>query len=71
MLITSGSAKGKIAIDTSQPLNPNNRRSLRLEITDMGRSDKVGVANIGYWDIAVRKGHTYRFSCYLCCTRKN
>lgn len=42
-LLTSGAAKGSITLDRSQPLNPNNPTSLRLDVTAGG--GRVGIAN--------------------------
>jgi len=52
----------RIAIDTANPLNPRNPRSLRWEIA--GRASLV---NEGYWGIAVQRGKRYRFSMYARC----
>lgn len=60
-LITGGGAGGTLALDTGRPLNANNRRALRLEITDVGQRP-VGVSNDGYWGIAVKRGDSYRLS---------
>jgi len=49
----------KMAIDTVNPLNSRNPRSLRWEIA--GRASLV---NEGYWGIAVRSGKRYRFTMY-------
>jgi alpha-N-arabinofuranosidase len=51
-----------MAIDTANPLNPRNPRSLRWEIA--GRASLV---NEGYWGIAVQRGKRYRFSMYARC----
>jgi alpha-N-arabinofuranosidase len=52
----------KMAIDTVNPLNSRNPRSLRWEIA--GRASLV---NEGYWGIAVQRGKRYRFSMYARC----
>jgi alpha-L-arabinofuranosidase len=52
----------KMAIDTANPLNPRNPRSLRWEIA--GRASLV---NEGYWGIAVQSGKRYRFTMYARC----
>jgi alpha-L-arabinofuranosidase len=63
-LVTDGSAKGEIAIDTDNPMCENNPRSLRLKISPDGQG-KVGVANKGYWGIAVAKDAQYDLSVAL------
>ncbi|MGA2060219.1 MAG: alpha-L-arabinofuranosidase C-terminal domain-containing protein [Thermoguttaceae bacterium] len=60
-LVTDGSAKGEMAIDTENPMGENNPRSLRLKIEGGGKG-KVGVSNKGYWGIAVVKGEQYDLS---------
>ena len=58
-LVTSGSANGEMAIDSSKPLNPMNRRCLRLKIAGDGQ---VSLVNTGYWGMAIFKGDSYLFS---------
>ncbi len=67
VLVTSGPAEGRMALDEDRPLNDANRRCLRLEITraDEGR---VGLANSGYWGVAVTKGAQYELSLYARCS---
>jgi alpha-N-arabinofuranosidase len=52
----------KMVIDTANPLNSRNLRSLRLEI-----AGSASLVNEGYWGIAVRRGKRYRFSMYARC----
>jgi alpha-L-arabinofuranosidase len=52
----------KMAIDTANPLNPRNPRSLRWEI-----AGSASLVNEGYWGIAVQRGKRYRFSMYARC----
>jgi len=60
-LVQSGSAKGEILVDTQRPMSEKNRRSLRLNIASGGEG-RVGVANDGYYGIAVQKGASYELS---------
>jgi alpha-L-arabinofuranosidase len=60
-LVQRGSARGEIAIDTQQPLSEKNPHSLRLTVKPGGEG-RVGVANQGYYGIAVRRGASYRLS---------
>src|SRR5271157_3996067 len=46
-LVASRGAKATINLDNSEPLNPHNPTSLRLEITAAGQTP-VGVANNGF-----------------------
>jgi alpha-L-arabinofuranosidase len=52
----------KMAIDTANPLNPRNPRSLRWEI-----AGSASLVNEGYWGIAVQRGKRYRFTMYARC----
>jgi alpha-L-arabinofuranosidase len=52
----------KMAIDTANPLNPRNLRSLRWEI-----AGSASLVNEGYWGIAVQRGKRYRFTMYARC----
>jgi alpha-L-arabinofuranosidase len=52
----------KMAIDTANPLNPRNPRSLRWEI-----AGSASLVNEGYWGIAVQSGKRYRFTMYARC----
>jgi len=60
-LATSGSAKGEMKLDSSRPLNPANRQSLRLHVSEAA-DGAVSVVNEGYWGISVTAGATYHFS---------
>jgi alpha-L-arabinofuranosidase len=52
----------KMAIDTVNPLNSRNPRSLRWEI-----AGSASLVNEGYWGIAVQRGKRYRFTMYARC----
>ncbi len=60
-LETTGSTKGEIAIDDTKPLNPMNRRSLRLKITEAG-DGKACLINEGFWGMNIEKGAQYHFT---------
>lgn len=58
-------ARADIALDESRPLNAGNRRALRLEIASDGAGNgagRAGIANEGYWGMAVRAGELYDLS---------
>jgi alpha-L-arabinofuranosidase len=52
----------RIAIDTANPLNSRNPRSLRWE-----NAGSASLVNEGYWGIAVQRGKRYRFTMYARC----
>jgi len=53
-LVSSWKRNGKMEIDTSRPLNPVNRRSLRLTL-----NGTVTLINEGYWGMAIAQGEHY------------
>jgi len=61
-LVTHGSAKGEMAVDSTQPMSPLNPRSLRL--TASGGPGRVSLVNEGYWGIALKTGAEYRLSLF-------
>jgi len=65
-LVTSGSAKGEMAIDTQQPMSPENPRSLKLKIAEAG-DGRVGAANAGFWGMALKKDAVYDLSFFARC----
>lgn len=60
--IQEGGAQLTMALDRSDPLSPALGVSLKLSVEKTGR--RAGVANAGYWGMAVRPGTTYRGSLY-------
>lgn len=60
-LITQGTARGDMLLDTAQPLNAAHRRSLRIDVTNPV-GGRVAVVNEGYWGMTVRAGKTYQLS---------
>ena len=63
-LVQEGGGRGSIALDAGQPLNAALPVSLRLEVTQLAGNQRVGVANEGFWGMAVRPNTTYRASFY-------
>ena len=61
-LVTSGTATGQIALDTSLPMSPTNQQSLALTMS--GGSGSVGAANTGWFGIPVTNGATYNLEFY-------
>ena len=61
-LIAQGTAAGQMSVDTSQPLNTNNLRSLKL--TRLSGSGSVGAANSGFWGMSLQSGATYDLNFY-------
>ena len=59
--LTSGpGAHAEMTIDTTRPLNPQNRRSLRLRLSSA--DGRVRLVNEGYWGMNITKGAEYRLS---------
>lgn len=59
----TSSARVNLFFDYIVPLSPAKSRSLRVEVNS-AKGERAGVANEGYWGIAVKKGETYDFSTY-------
>ena len=55
-LVNASGGKGEMATDTSRPLNPMNRRSLRVKLD--GTSSLI---NEGYYGMSIVKGDSYTF----------
>jgi alpha-L-arabinofuranosidase len=64
--VTSGTAAGSMALDTSLPLSPSNLTSLRLTLSN--GVGTVGAANSGYWGIPVSSGALYNLGFYARCS---
>jgi alpha-N-arabinofuranosidase len=63
--VTSSGAQGSIALDSTHQVNSTAlTTSLKLQITQVGAGQRVGVANAGFWGIPVRPNTTYRASFY-------
>lgn len=60
-VLKDGSAVVEMAVDSSKPASSKNPRSLRVQIKNPG-SGRAGVANDGFWGIAVEKGDKYELS---------
>jgi len=61
-LIADGAAKAAITLDEATPLNEQTPHSLRLDVQQTG--GRAGVANEGYWGMAVKQGESYELSFY-------
>lgn len=59
-IVQRGGGAGTIAVESASPLNTNNPKYLRLNITTPGTG--VGVSNSGYSGINVEAGKIYDFS---------
>lgn len=71
--VALGDAQVNLALDTSRPLNAQNPRALRLDISpskDSKAGALVGVANEGYWGVALRRGEPYQVSFYARCDER-
>ena len=63
-LVQEGGAAATMALDPAEPLNPAIGTSLKLTITEAGAKQRAGIANEGFWGIAVRPATRYRVSFY-------
>ncbi len=61
-LVTSAGAAGTMSLDATQPLNSTLTASLELTVSKVGAGGRVGIANPGYWGIAVAPGVSYTVS---------
>ena len=61
--VGNGPVNCELALDSTQPVSPKNPHSLRVAISNVG-SGRAGVANNGYWGMAVTKGQTYELSLF-------
>ena len=61
-LIADGAAKATIALEETNPLNEQSPHSLKLDVQQTG--GRAGVANEGYWGMAVKQGESYDLSFY-------
>lgn len=63
-LIKQGNADGQIALDSIEQLETALTRNLRLDITSVDDSSKIGISNDGFWGIPIRKNKRYNASFY-------
>jgi alpha-L-arabinofuranosidase len=62
-LRTTGSAQGRMSLDTERPLNPANKTSLRVDAVAAGEDGGlVAVVNEGWWGMGIKKGEAYKLS---------
>jgi alpha-L-arabinofuranosidase len=57
----SNSGEVALSIDSSKPVSSKNRQALKVEVKSLGNR-RAGVANDGFWGMAVRKGESYELS---------
>ena len=60
-LVTSGAAKGDMAMDAGWPVGEYNRRGLKLTIAPGGEG-RVGIANKGWYGMGIKQGEDYLLS---------
>ena len=53
----------QLTVDSAAPVSPKNPRSLKVKIANPTNS-RAGVANNGFWGMAVTKGEIYRLSLF-------
>ena len=61
--VRAGKAKVNLFFESAMPLNAVKSRSLRIEV-ESPNGERAGIANEGYWGIAVKNGDSYEFSMY-------
>lgn len=59
-LVQTGGGVGAMAQDANQPMNAALTNSLRLTVTKVGESQRVGISNEGFWGIPVRPNTAYQ-----------
>jgi alpha-N-arabinofuranosidase len=62
-LVQTGNA-ASFALDPAQPLNDTLKTSLKLDASGASATNRVGIANDGWWGIPVRPETAYRVSFY-------
>ena len=62
-VVSSGPAKVEMAVATEKPVSAKNLHALRVTITAAGPG-RAGVANGGFWGMALKKGAGYSLSLY-------
>jgi alpha-L-arabinofuranosidase len=69
---TPGYSYGRISVETTTPIHPNNPHYIVLDIEHVGKEIKytglagVGIKNSGFDGIVIRKGEKYNFSMFAC-----
>jgi len=65
VLAEQGHAQGSMELDKSTGPSKTIPRSLKINIQTADANNQVGVANTGYWGMAVRSNETYQCSFYV------
>ena len=63
-LVQEQGGTGSMSLDPSQPLNTAIPTSLKLTVTKAAATQRVGIANEGFWGIPVKPNTRYRASFY-------
>jgi alpha-L-arabinofuranosidase len=67
---TPGFSYGKISVETSEPVNPNNPHYIVLDVEHVGKEAQftgeagVGIKNPGFDGMVIRQGEKYNFSLF-------
>jgi hypothetical protein len=66
-LFTTGTGQGEMAVSLEHPEGSGgrtnwNRHSLQLRVSEASPENRVGVANAGYWGMALTQGAVYELS---------
>jgi alpha-L-arabinofuranosidase len=62
-VLGNGAGDVEMTVDSAQPVSPKNPHSLRVKLANPG-SGRAGIANNGFWGMAVTKGQTYNLSLF-------
>ena len=65
--VAVGRAAGELSVDSSWPISEKNTHALRVRI-ESADGGRYGVANEGYWGIALRKNAEYTLSFHARCS---
>jgi alpha-L-arabinofuranosidase len=62
-VLAGGLATVEMSVDSAHPVSPKNPHSLRISVANPGNG-RAGVANDGFWGMAVCKGQTYQLALF-------
>jgi alpha-L-arabinofuranosidase len=63
-ITSDGPAVVLLSVDSSQPVSPKNRHSLKVTVP-ASSTNRMGVANDGFWGMSIVKGQTYELSLFV------
>ncbi len=63
-LKNTAGGQADMALETANPLNPDNALSLRVTVKSLPAGGRVALVNAGYWGMALHQGEVYTLSFY-------